>query len=102
MLKHCPASCDSLRLAGKANKKECADLHEHCPQWALLGECTENADVRQYCAKTCKVCEVTCEDGHANCKFWADSGECQVRTSQSHAVILRATTTRRVSSRSIC
>jgi len=95
MYKHCPASCELIRLetnggqqqqaepkaaAGATAAKECVDKHAHCPQWAKLGECKENNDVRKNCAKSCGSCEADCVDTHANCQFWANAGECKVRS----------------------
>lgn len=94
MSKHCPASCESLQqqqqqlqnqatetsqgAAATATSVECVDKHPHCSQWAALGECTENMDVRNHCAKSCLDCDSDCTDTHVNCKFWADAGECEV------------------------
>jgi hypothetical protein len=97
MLEHCPASCEALQqqqqqqnqeeegaaidAAAGAGAVECVDKHPHCPQWAVLGECGVNIDVRNHCAKACGVCnsEESCIDNHVNCQFWADAGECKVR-----------------------
>jgi len=91
MLQHCPASCESILKAQQEGRKttaassgdkpkeeRCIDKHQHCPQWAKLGECKENMDVRIYCALSCGLCdqEDECTDQHDNCKFWADAGEC--------------------------
>ena len=94
MLEHCPASCEAVQqqqqqtlaktydaAATGAAIVECVDKHPHCPQWAVLGECGVNIDVRNHCAKACGVCNIedSCVDNHVNCQFWADAGECKVR-----------------------
>jgi ShK domain-like len=91
MGKHCPASCESVQQQkqetrqtqedeGSISSGECIDKHPHCPQWAALGECTANIDVRNHCSKSCLGCDSSCADSHINCKFWADAGECEVST----------------------
>ena len=102
MEKHCPASCASVRLEAEtrqvqenekvkpqseltgtsAKSGKCIDKHPHCPQWAALGECTANMDVRNHCTKSCLGCNSDCTDSHVNCKFWADAGECEVSHTQ--------------------
>jgi prolyl 4-hydroxylase len=86
MKTHCPGSCDGIQVelkeaAVQAKKGNCVDRHEHCPQWADLGECDENAEMLKYCSVSCGVCipdpaEEACKDSHSNCKFWADREEC--------------------------
>lgn len=100
MQTHCPASCEGVRaeladakltLTAAAKKKKqgagsvkCQDRHDHCPQWAQLGECDENSDMMTYCALSCGFCEPLvvkekeepCKDLHASCAFWETHGEC--------------------------
>lgn len=111
MGKHCPASCESVQRQEEQQNQEtetrqvqqnvevvdtkpqlttsakssgkCIDKHPHCPQWAALGECTANMDVRHHCIKSCLGCDSNCVDSHVNCKFWADAGECEVSTVNS-------------------
>lgn len=96
MYKHCPASCELLRLENKNSgqqqqqqQSECLDKHPHCRQWAKLGECKENMDVRNHCPKSCEACPADCADTHENCQFWANAGECKVsRVFSSSSVVV--------------
>lgn len=99
-MQHCPASCEAIQLSKVTEKRdayksdllekskdECIDKHEHCPQWADLGECEANTDVQNYCKRSCSECgndsDEACKDTHENCKFWADHGECEVSVEPS-------------------
>jgi hypothetical protein len=83
MEKQCPVSCKDAPKTSL--QKECKDVHARCSIWAGLGECSGNAAMTSYCAKSCDTCllasdfdddDPLCLNDHENCRFWADSGEC--------------------------
>uniref|UniRef100_A0A915KF09 ShKT domain-containing protein n=1 Tax=Romanomermis culicivorax TaxID=13658 RepID=A0A915KF09_ROMCU len=48
---------DSSVTRMKEPKKECKDLHIHCPAWSQTGECQKNSQwMTQNCPKSCKIC----------------------------------------------
>ena len=55
MDEHCPVAC---RGVVRSSGGECRDLHEHCKDWASLGECEngEQWEMELYCAKSCNAC----------------------------------------------
>jgi ShK domain-like len=90
MRDHCPVACRGKRFQPPSTRTDCRDVHEKCPDWASLGDCRHNDDVKQYCPQTCGLCrdakaaatapdesdDDSCVDTHENCEQWAVSVSC--------------------------
>merc|ERR1711971_991628 len=61
---------------GGAEKEDCRDKSDDCPQWARDGECgIQNQYIRAVCPQSCHLCD--CYDSNRTCVQWAVDGECE-------------------------
>lgn len=80
MKENCPVACGDKKVPFPTTRKNCHDAHEKCPDWASVGDCKSNSNVKKYCPKTCGMCvgsaaevDPLCVDTHDNCEHWAVS-----------------------------
>ena len=89
MRKYCPVSCRDAPVP--LNRMDCKDAHPKCVEWARIGECQSNNDMKKFCPLSCGTCtnnnkpkEMTagsttntknfddsCVDTHQSCPGWA-------------------------------
>ncbi|XP_035669739.1 uncharacterized protein LOC118411530 [Branchiostoma floridae] len=111
MSSNCPLSCDLCPAAKSTTTQslppsstatpagsDCSDSSEHCPYWASIGECENNAGfMSSNCPLSCDACPQAkstttqplplsstaapagsdCSDLSEHCPYWASIGECE-------------------------
>lgn len=83
MKDNCPVACRDKKVPFPTTRKNCQDAHEKCPDWASVGDCKSNSNVKRYCPKTCGMCvgsaaaaaaaDPSCVDTNDQCDYWAVS-----------------------------